>query len=349
MSVSSSFPPNQEIAIVTPSVRPESLKSFKEAWRLLFQKHGILMIDVQDADSVDGVKVSISDYRSIGSQPPFEFEFIDRQKINSLIYHRTDACRNAGFLALAYYPHIKYVITLDDDVAPELPADRLPLGAHPCSDPIEAHIQCLRSRVPISWFKTSNQYMRGFPYSIRSEAEVWVSHGVWSGVPDYDAPTQLVAPNPFNVNFYVGPIPRGCYSPICGMNLAFRIEALPYMYFSPMGPGVGYDRFADIWMGIHMKYDLDRLGKAVVTGHARIRHTRASNVFKNLRQEAKGLDLNERYWLYVEDPALINKTATLEEIGYIEEYASKHMAWKKMIKEIWESNPSTKHLVGEII
>lgn len=68
------------------------------------------------------------------------------------------------------------------------------------------------------------------------------------------------------------------------------------MYFAPMGYKVGLDRFADIWLGIVSKRIIDENGWAVVTGYARVRHERASNVFKNLQKEALGIELNEGFW-----------------------------------------------------
>jgi hypothetical protein len=83
---------------------------------------------------------------------------------------------------------------------------------------------------------------------------------------------------------------------MCGMNIAFKRKMLPYMYYAPMGYAVGLDRFADIWLGITSKRTIDENGWAVVTGYSRVRHDRASNVWKNLQKEARGLELNETFW-----------------------------------------------------
>jgi len=73
------------------------------------------------------------------------------------------------------------------------------------------------------------------------------------------------------------------------------------MYFAPMGPRAKLDRFGDIWLGINLKRTCDDNGWAIATGYSTIRHDRASNVFKNLQKEAKGLELNETYWQGNED------------------------------------------------
>ncbi len=141
---------------------------------------------------------------------------------------------------------------------------------------------------------TCTPFPRGVPYNVRSEAEVVLSHGIWHGVKDWDAPTQLVLGNR-DVTFYKGAIPKDVLYPMCGMNIAFKAKMLPYMYYAPMGHRVGLDRFADIWLGIESKKIIDKKGWAVVTGYAAVRHERASNVFVNLIKEAKGLGLNEEY------------------------------------------------------
>jgi hypothetical protein len=103
------------------------------------------------------------------------------------------------------------------------------------------------------------------------------------------------------VEFYKGHIPQGVYFPFCGMNVAFKREALPFLYYAPMGHRVGLDRFGDIWLGITMKRAFDELDWAVATGYAAVNHNRASNVWANLKKEAAGLELNEGYWDGVEE------------------------------------------------
>jgi hypothetical protein len=61
-----------------------------------------------------------------------------------------------------------------------------------------------------------------------------------------------------------------------------------------------FDRFGDIWCGILMKKCADILGKSVSTGLPYIRHERASNPFTNLKKEANGLEVNEKFWEYVD-------------------------------------------------
>lgn len=316
-----------KLAIVVPSIRPESLAQFKLAWAELFRRHSVEMFVVQDGTSPGIYHSSWSKFSAEESAAVRYGCAAIHAEHERFLFNFNDGVRNIGFLAACkLVPDIDAILTLDDDV-------------FPVGDPIQEHINALNMTVPISWFSTAFradtkcvaadhhllQFMRGFPYGVRGEAPVWVSHGVWTGVHDYDGPSQLVNGNP-PVDFYKGPVPKGCLTPICGMNLAFRVEALPYVYFAPMGKKLGVQRFADIWMGIHLKRSLDALGKAMVSGYSTVRHLRASNVFANLEQEAAGIRINENYWRGLsEHPDVEGK--------YFQLYDEARTAWERVCKE----------------
>lgn len=288
-----------KIAVVVPTIREEKLLEFKSKWKDLFKKHNINLIEVHDGDNPHLIINSF----------PADWPPIDKD----LIFNKNDGIRNLGFACIPFFPQFyetEYIITLDDDT-------------EPYGDTIQDHLNALNQKVPVSWISTANEYMRGFPYGVREEAEVVLSHGVWEGVPDWDAPTQLkLDGKPHEVYFNNGAIPKGIFYPMCGMNIAFKRKMLPYMYFAPMGYKVGLDRFADIWCGINSKKEIDKRGWAVVTGQATVLHKRASNVFTNLKKEAPGLELNETYWM--------GDTSKNEE--YFKRYHSSYKRWQKFVR-----------------
>ncbi len=257
------------IAVVIPTNRPESYRNFLSRWEEQFRKHNITVIQVLDGDKpqiiLDGDKQEC--------------------EVPDLIPTSCAGVRNLGFYYIAkYLPDIEYIITLDDDVSPD-------------GDTIGDHIRTLNSYLPSSWFSTSiGAYMRGFPYGIREETEVVLSHGIWQKNPDWDAPTQLLNNNAPHTNYYQGLIPKGMLAPICGMNVAFKRKAIPYVYYAPVGNLKGAERFDDIWGFIATKRDFDKLGWGLATGYASCIHERESNVYKNLEKEAVGIGLNEQYW-----------------------------------------------------
>ena len=205
-------------------------------------------------------------------------------KYSEAIVNFNGGVRNLGFAYVAkFMPEIDVIITFDDDV-------------RPIGDPIQDHLDILNKRVPVSWISTASEYMRGFPYKIRDEAEVVLSHGVWENVADWDAPTQLVLGSHRKVDFYKGIIPKGIYFPMCIMNVAFKRKMLPFMYQAPPAPELNIGRTDDIYCGILAKREIDKNGWAAVSGYARIFHERESNVYKNLNQEAKTIEIMEDFW-----------------------------------------------------
>lgn len=290
------------IAVIVPTIRPKCFQEFSRAWSSLFKYHAVELIAVNDQEvpsiTYRGKTITLPDILEEGSR--------------DLIFNFNDGVRNLGFYyALKYLPKCDTLITLDDDTSPLKDVDA-----------IAQHLDILRQKVSTTWMLTASRPMRGFPYEVRNEATVAVSHGVWEGIKDYDAPTQLVCGNK-DVTFVQAIVPKGAYIPVCGMNLAWTRETTDLMYFSPMGKRVGVHRFADIWMGVFAKKALDQNGKALATGYARISHMRRSNVFTNLQQEAKGILWNESFW----KGTFPNKEAE----QYFKQYAMLRERWKELI------------------
>lgn len=280
---------NQKIVIVLPTIRPESLDAFWDMWREQMSKYHASLAIV-----IDGEKPKIQywgwhdkyGYSAWRKEEATLEEVMGKHK--KLISNFNSSVRNLGFV-FAKMKGADVIVTLDDDTRPD-------------GDTIGDHLKALNSDVPVSWISTTmvkeslSDYMRGFPYEVRQERPVMLSHGVWQGVPDRDAMTQLIAGSHRPVEFYKGPIPKGILFPFCGMNVAFRIEALPFVYYAPVGQFKGAERFDDIWGGIPMKRDFDNVGYAIVSGYASVRHERASDPYKNLEREVIGIKENEYFW-----------------------------------------------------
>lgn len=219
---------------------------------------------------------------------------------------RSAGIRSYGFWK-AHQLGAGVIITIDDDC---YPVDR---------DFVAGHVANLSLWAPEKWATTFPHpnflYTRGYPYKIRNKLPVVISHGLWSNKMDLDAKTQLKYPN---VNTAPYPpvasfIPRGQYFPMSSMNLAFRREVTPLMYFplmgsDPHGNPWGYDRFDDIWAGIFDKKICDHLGLGVVNGSPFVEHRKASDPHKNIEKEKAGLATNETLWGLVDAVILTKKT-----------------------------------------
>ncbi len=283
--------PPYKPAVVIPSHLPSL--DFLGEWSELAD---VQIIVVQDSDLDEREIIALS-----RSHPRREIEIHAWQDVEDelgekawIFPKRTSARRCFGFWK-AWQQGFDPILTLDSDCYPERPDYWL-----------RGHQRNLSERVTLGWVTSRKDLrVRGCPYRIHEASEVWLSHGTWSGVPDFDAPTQLHYPNvrlkPAKKSRVV---PLHNYFPQCGMNLAFRRELAPAMYFGLHGPDWGIDRFDDIFAGILAKRVLDHLGKAAVTGAPSVEHRRQSDVYANLRKEAPGMELNENLWQAVRDVPL---------------------------------------------
>lgn len=373
------------ICCVVPSIRPERMAEFRTAWAPMFCEHDVCLVTVWDGelpeleirDGSGSIILNADGQRTLKLTGTF-----NDPEVRDLFCRRTDAVRNVGFMAAASSPNnYDFILTLDDDVHP-------PAG----SDPIQEHLDVLQRRVPISWMntalpqgkpysipKTTDEiknvpiYLRGFPYGIRDEAPVMVSHGVWVNVPDFDGKTQLELTNggknperlPYSLPYFRGPVPKGTYFPFCGMNVMVHKDAMPYLYFAPMGPdsGVvtdcthcgfpthnswqtnaedccpdglnhnrsGLNRFADIWCGILLKRAMDAMGWAIYTGASTVVHTRASDPFVNVEQERIGVEWNELAW---KKNPLTNSDHVPEFVKYWGSYLDKAARFRDLIRKL---------------
>lgn len=292
------------LAIIVPTIREEQIIKFKKVWAEQFFKHNVTLFVVHDGDQPWIEENVFTDAKLLmRSKAPSLSDLMG--EYNDVISNYTSAVRNAGN-AYAYSLGFDYFLNLDDDL-------------EPIGDTIGDHLKALEMKVPISWMAVGTEYTRGFPYGVREEAEVVLSHGVWEGIHDYSATTQLERGNP-SMDFYKMPIPKGVYFPLSGMNVAFKRKALSYMYWAPKAEGLS--RYDDIYMGILAKREFDKKGWAMVTGYARANHLKLSNVFKNLLGEYRGLRLNETFYLGdEEDP-------------YFKDYRWKFKRWQKFIKSL---------------
>jgi hypothetical protein len=284
-------------AIVVPTNRPEKMKDFEEAWK--DELKNVYFIKVWDT-SEEGKQPTLE----IGDETYTTKEIME--EASDTITSKCAYIRNLGFAFIALrLPHVKYIVTFDDDVTP-------------VGDTIGDHIKALNTRVPISWMSVGDEFTRGFPYGIRDEAQVMVSHGVWYGDPDHDSATQLIK-GLKEMTFLKTPVPKGVYFPMSGMNLAFRSEMLPYMYQSPRL--MEMNRMGDIWGGITAKRILDEKGWACVTGYSAVHHARASNVWTNFRKESLSLEQNEYFW------------QNSQEHPYFKEYKKLRLKYQEFISE----------------
>jgi len=316
---------SSKIVVVVPTVRPESYKTFREAWDLHFRWWDCDLVTVWDGDTP---RLHLND-RDLGPAA----DLVDDDDLDLFDYNKTDAVRNFGFYYAAKNLDFTHVYTLDDDC--------LPLTDSPYDDPIGDHLKVLGKAVPGTWMNTlmgvDTEYVRGVPYQVRAENRVQISHGLWRNVMDWDGVTQtylipqsLSDPEQYqNKPFYVGPIPSGVYFPFSGMNVACTREALPLLFYTPQGNSVGYHRFGDIWCGLNLVPECAKRNWSIYSGAAVVNHSRASNVYTNVRVENLGLEINETLY----------KTPDDQLPPFFAEYTRKRLKYQTRMTELLGLSP----------
>ena len=268
-------------SIVVPTIREDCIIDFVDVWDEQFQDHQLIVVEDNEEKSF-----SLSDsYISHYSRAEIE---ADLGEAAWIIPERSSAIKSYGIYK-AFESGSDIIVVLDDDCYPTGPGF------------LAEHMVRLSGVEMQAWVSTiSGIKPRGMPYyETKRRVEPVLNHGLWLDELDLDAPTRLVI-GIGPVDFLDFVVPRGAYFPMCGMNIAFKREIAPAMYFLLMGKDYPYDRFDDIWCGIFMKRICDHLGYWVSTGRPMVKHRRASDVWVNLQKETPGLMLNETLWQTVD-------------------------------------------------
>lgn len=273
--------------LVLATNRPERARAFLEAWDGVGSWDGVIV--VEDGPSCS----SLASPRTIPVLAHVCWADLDTHE-DSWIISRRDAAIKAFGCLLAAERGATRIHLLDDDCLP-----------WEGQDVAAAHRQRLTEGLAESAWMSSvpGLRVRGLPYgNTQRRVLPAVSMGLWAGVPDLDASTALVqgTPHEFTPPPDAWVAPPHQYVPICGMNLAFRVEVLPLLYFAPMGVGQPVGRFDDIWLGLVAQRGFAALGQRIAVGGAVVHHVRASDPFTNLRREATGVALHEHLWRLID-------------------------------------------------
>ena len=263
--------------LVIPTIREKSIKRFFESWHI-FNEVVVFVIEDNPTKTFNLENiVGRPDHLIHVSWKEIDEDLKDKSWI---IPRRTDCIRSYGFY-YAYKQGFEAVLTLDDDCYSNENQE--------FEDFLSIHYTKLNWQ-PTKWVSTiDNLKPRGMPFKNKGERKVMLNMGFWNNIPDLDAPTHLQYKDEEYGPNILEPVPPNYFFPMSGMNLIFRQEITPMMYFLLIGQGYNFDRFGDIWCGIIVKKICDHLGYAVTAGSPTVRHDKASNVWNNLRKETEAL------------------------------------------------------------
>lgn len=181
------------------------------------------------------------------------------------------------------------VVILDDDCFP----DQESIAYNSFSSFVARHVELLNEQAPVELsMEVTYPPSRGTPYLSRTvPMPVAAVMGFWTHIGDYDACSQLVhGARP--MTFHRKPV-FGRYFPLCGMNLSFRLSEWPWCRF------VDVNRFDDIWQGWMWQKHATEQGQCFRLDGPMVRHSRQSNVWANLREEAKYLEASDTLWSFI--------------------------------------------------
>jgi hypothetical protein len=208
--------------------------------------------------------------------------------------------KNRGIRA-AYDAGAEVIVVLDDDCYPPTgpivvpgPVKGMVVGGpttgYTLQTLAEDHIKSLEPQRVYMVVPTTRPCPRGMPYRNRHiTMPVAASIGFWLKNPDFDAMTSLVLGPETEVSFAQMPFFRH-YFPFSGMNFAFRREWIDCAEL------IDVARFDDIWMGWIWEKIAFEKGYCFNLAGPVVTHARQSNVWQNLRDEVKYLEVNETLW-----------------------------------------------------
>jgi reversibly glycosylated polypeptide/UDP-arabinopyranose mutase len=308
-------------AVCIATIRPDHLHQWAEAWADEFNREKVSVFVMHDDDTKDEDKrkriwsicidAGLTDL-NVYNHHDVALELKDKRWI---IPSKTSACKS--FAIYKAWKHDRDpIMVLDDDCLPiESPGEDRPY------EWMQGHKANLRKTLYNHVMDTLYAPRpRGMPYLPGNP--VAISHGLWFKNPDTDAITDLTSLG-LRIGNYMTPyqtIPIGALFPMSGMNIAFRREIAPLMYFGLQGPAWGVDRFDDIWCGFLAKKVLDHCGYAVWSGSPYVRHVRASDPFVNIVKEAPGYKMNVELYEWIMNltglkPTSMTPTELLKELA----------------------------------
>lgn len=214
----------------------------------------------------------------------------DSERIDNLILQQDvskEGCartKNKG-IEKALSLGAKIVVVLDDDCFPTN-------DAHGLASLAEKHERCLEPQKIEGYEVVTEPFSRGTPFLPENrtvEIPMIASMGFWEEIGDYDAPSQLVhgARKPMT---FKKQVIFGKFFPLSGMNVAFDAKYWPWFKF------IDVPRYDDIWAGYILQTFAYSNGLGFNLNGPTVRHSRQSNVWQNLKDEAKWAEANETLW-----------------------------------------------------
>lgn len=300
---------DDEVDIVIGALHSD-LTSFMNEWRPVFSRFHLII--VKDPDLKEELQIPEG----------LNLDIVTKSDIDQVIGSSTTvhfsgyACRYFGYLI----SRKKYIISIDDDCFPAKDDKGV------LTDAIVQHIFNLATPATPFFFNTlydpyrkGSDFVRGYPFSLRSGVTCALSCGLWLNLADYDAPTQALKPEERNSRYVdaVLTIPARAMMPLSGINMAFNREVVgpalfPGMRLAAEGK-VRWETMEDIWSGMCVKVVCDHIGLGVKTGLPYVWRKEGGSAIESLRKEWEGVKLMEEVVPFFQSLRLPQTAVTAEE------------------------------------
>ncbi|KAG2693918.1 hypothetical protein I3760_08G117700 [Carya illinoinensis] len=280
---------DNEVDIVIAALHSD-LTSFMIEWKPVFSRFHLII--VKDPDLSEELQIPEG----------FNLDVYTKSDIDGVVGSSSSivfsgySCRYFGYLI----SQKKYIISVDDDCIPARDSS----GS--LVDIIAQHADNLTTPATPFFFNTlydpyrkGADFVRGYPFSLRSGVTCALSCGLWLNLADYDAPTQALKPEQRNTRYVdaVLTVPARAMMPVSGINIAFNRELvgpalIPALKLAGEGK-LRWETVEDIWSGMCVKVICDHLGLGVKSGLPYVWRNERGNAIDSLKKEWEGMKLME--------------------------------------------------------
>lgn len=301
---------DDEVDIVIGALQSD-LSSFMEEWRPIITRFHIIV--VKDPELKGDLKIPDGFNLTLYSKPDIDkFVGPSTKSISFSGY----SCRYFGYLM----SRKKYIISIDDDCVPAKDSNG------DIIDPIAQHITNLTTPATPFFFNTlydpyreGTDFVRGYPFSLRSGVNCALSCGLWLNLADYDAPTQALKPELRNSRYVdaVITVPVRTMMPLSGINIGFNNELvgpamIPAFRLAKEG-SIRWETVEDIWSGMCVKVICDHLKFGVKSGLPYVWRKERGSAIESLKKEWEGVKLMEDVVPFFQTIKLSESAVTVED------------------------------------
>ncbi|KAK1295466.1 putative UDP-arabinopyranose mutase 5 [Acorus calamus] len=230
--------------------------------------------------------------------PGFDYHVYTKSDMVQILGSTTTAISFSGHSCWYFgylVSHKKYIVSIDDDCI--LARDD---QGH-LIDVVAQHISNLIQPATPFFFNTlydpyrnGSDFMRGYPFRLRSGVNYVLSCGLWLNPADYGAPTQAVKPDERNHCYIdvVLTVPTQAMMPVSGINIGFNREVMglalfPGLRLSREGK-IRWETMEDIWCGMCAKVVCDHLGLGVKSCLPYVWRGDSGDALESVKRDGKG-------------------------------------------------------------